>query len=155
VFDDLSRLAYEAALRSLDKQEQLFNEVRARAATLVAVSALAASFLGRPALDHPHLRPVLIVALAAFATSAAAGVYVVGPKRDLTFSLSGKALYETQFESRDDSDEVFRRLAYQLDRFWDENDLVLQVLFDALRISAVSLGVEVVCLLVAVTGSLF
>jgi hypothetical protein len=74
VHDDLSLLAYEAALRSLDKQEQLLSEVRARAGALVAVSALAASFLGRPAFDHPHLRPVLVVALAAFATSVAAGV---------------------------------------------------------------------------------
>jgi hypothetical protein len=48
---DLSRLAYEASLRSLDKQEELLGELRSRTGLLLAASSLAASFLGRPALE--------------------------------------------------------------------------------------------------------
>jgi hypothetical protein len=52
VVDDLARLAYESALRALDKQEQLLAELRARTGLLLAASSLAASFLGRPALEN-------------------------------------------------------------------------------------------------------
>jgi hypothetical protein len=44
--DDLARLAYEASLRSLDKQEELLGELRSRTGLLLAASSVAASFLG-------------------------------------------------------------------------------------------------------------
>jgi hypothetical protein len=40
----LEQIAYEAALRALDKQEALVTEVRARAGVLLGASALATSF---------------------------------------------------------------------------------------------------------------
>lgn len=50
--DDLARMAYDASLRSLDKQDELLSELRSRTGLLLAASSLAASFLGEPALDH-------------------------------------------------------------------------------------------------------
>ena len=44
---ELERIAYEAALRSLDKQETLLNELRARTGLILAAASVAASFLGR------------------------------------------------------------------------------------------------------------
>ena len=152
--DDLASLAYEAALRSLDKQEQVLSEVRARTGTLVAVSALAASFLGRPVGDHPHATAVLLIAVIAFATSVAPGLYVVVPKRDLIVSLSGVAVYEGLFEFGDDMEEVRRRLAYELTYYRDENTRILGKLFGALRVATVALAVEILCLVAVVTGTL-
>jgi hypothetical protein len=43
---DLERLAYDAALRALDKQERLVEELRARTRVLLAASSLVVSFLG-------------------------------------------------------------------------------------------------------------
>lgn len=74
----LETLAYEAALRSLDKQEQVLNELRARTGLLLAASSLAASFLGRPAIERST--PVLvIVAFVAFALSLVASLYILLP----------------------------------------------------------------------------
>jgi len=154
VSDDLASLAYEAALRSLDKQEQVLSEVRARTGTLVAVSALAASFLGRPVRDHPHATAVLLIAVIAFATSVAPGLYVVVPKRDLIVSLSGVAVYEGLFEFGDDMEEVRRRLAYELTYYRDENTRILGKLFGPLRVATVALAVEILCLVAVVTGTL-
>jgi len=42
----LSRLAYELSLNGLERQERVLDELRARTGTILAASALAASFLG-------------------------------------------------------------------------------------------------------------
>lgn len=86
---DLERLAYEAALRALDKQEGLLEELRARTGILLAASSLAASFLGRDAFQDPGSTTVSILALAGFVVSVAASVYILMPKRALLFSQSG------------------------------------------------------------------
>jgi hypothetical protein len=51
--------------------------------------------------------------------------------------------------------EVYRRLAYDLDRFWDDNDLELQKLFRAFRLAALALTAEMVALMAMVSDSLF
>jgi hypothetical protein len=152
--NSLAQLSYDAALRSLDKQEQLLSELRARTGILLAASSLAASFLGRPALDEAQ--PLLAaVALAAFAVSIGASVYVLIPKKHLIFALAGPAIFEGLFEFREEMAEVYRRLAYDLDRFWEENDAVMLKLFHAYRIAAGALAMEVLLLLASVSDTLF
>ena len=50
--------------------------------------------------------------------------------------------------------EVYRRLAYDLDRFWDDNDVELQKLFRAFRLAALGLSAEIVILIAMVSDSL-
>jgi hypothetical protein len=50
--------------------------------------------------------------------------------------------------------EVHRRLAYDLDRFWQDNDRTLQRVFGAFRVAAWSLGAEVVLLLASLGGTI-
>lgn len=88
---ELARLAYEASLRRLDKQEQSLAEIRARG-MILAASSLGASFLGRPALDAEPIELVLL-ALLAFGVSVGSGLYVLLPKRELVFSLIGSRTY--------------------------------------------------------------
>ena len=64
-------------------------------------------------------------------------------------------LYENLYEFADNPDEVYRRLAYDLDRFWEDNDGVLTRMFLAYRVAVVALGAEIVLLLAAVSGTLF
>jgi hypothetical protein len=151
---DFERLAYETALRTLDKQEGLLNEIRARTGALLAAASLAASFLGRPAFDAGN-RWLLVAALVAFAVAAGAALYVLMPKRDLVFTSSGSAVFEALYAFKDDMPEVHRRLAYDFDRFWDENDRVLAPLFLWFRRAGVALALEIVLLLAAVSGRLF
>jgi hypothetical protein len=150
---DLAEVAYEASLRRLDKQEQLLEELRARTGLLLAAASLAASFLGRPALDAD---PVFLAGLAllAFAVSMGASLYVLLPKNNLVFSLIGSRVYEELYGFRDELSEVHRRLAYDLDRFWKANDGLMQLVFRAFRIATWALAAEVVLLLASVSSIL-
>ena len=50
--------------------------------------------------------------------------------------------------------EVHRRLTYDMQRFWENNDQVMGRLLLAFRVAAASLAVEVVALLTAVSDTL-
>jgi hypothetical protein len=84
----------------------------------------------------------------------AAGRAVASRSVSSSFALSGPAVFEELFEFRDDPAEIHRRLAYDMHRFWEANDVVLQRLFLALRIAAVALIIEIAVLLASVTDTL-
>lgn len=152
---EFERLAFEAALRGLEKQERLLEELRARTGVLLAASSLAASFLGQRAFQEPHPGELAVVALAAFVVSIVASVYILLPKSALIFSESGTGLYEGLYEVRDDIPEVYRRLAYDLERFWDSNDPKLRWLTRTYGLAAVALVAEILCLAALLSGSIF
>jgi hypothetical protein len=150
------RLAYEAALRALDKQERLIDELRSRTGLLLAAASLAASFLGREAFAGHPKRGLALLALVAFLLAVGASVYVLLPKTGkFVFAMVGAGLYEGLYEIRDDLGEVYRHLAYDLDRFWDDNDVELQKLFRGFRFAAVGLSAEIVILIAMVSDTLF
>jgi hypothetical protein len=151
---ELERIAYEAAVRALDKQEKVLEELRARTGILLAASSLAASLLGARAFGDLHPLSLIAVALGAFAGSLGASLYVLLPREGFVFALKGPALYEGLFEFRDDIDEVHRRLAYDLQRFWDANDELLRPVRNAFRLAAWALAAEVVALTLLVSGTL-
>jgi hypothetical protein len=153
--NELARLSFEASLRSLDKQERLLDELRARTGLLLAASSLAISFVGRPVFQESDT-PVLVLGLMAFAISIAASVYVLLPKpAKFVFSLEGSAVFEQLYEFREDMSEVYRRLTYDLDRFWEENDDVMTRLFRWFQVAAVALAAEIMLLLASLSGTLF
>jgi hypothetical protein len=142
-------------VRSLDKQERLLDELRARTGLLLAASSLAISFVGRPVFQEADTL-VLVLGLLAFAISIAASVYVLLPKpAKFVFSLEGSAVFEQLYEFRDDMSEVYRRLTYDLDRFWEENDDVMTQLFRWFQVAAVALAAEIMLLLASLSGTLF
>lgn len=150
------RLAYDAAQRALDKQERLIDELRSRTGLLLAAASLAASFLGREAFGGDPKKSLAIVALGAFLFAVGASVYVLLPKPErFVFAMVGAGLYEGLYEVKDDLAEVYRRLAYDLDRFWDVNDVELQKLFRAFRLAALALSAEIVALIAMVSDNLF
>lgn len=150
------RLAYEAAQRALDKQERLLEELRSRTGLLLAAASLAASFLGREAFAADPKRGLALVALLAFLVAVSASVYVLLPKGEkFIFALVGAGLYEGLYEVKDDLAEVYRRLAYDLDRFWEANDREMQKLFRSFRFAAAGLAAEIVVLIAMVSDNLF
>jgi hypothetical protein len=151
---EFERLAYEAAKTGLDKQERVVEELRARTGGLLAASSIAASFLGEPAFRDPPL-VVAALALAAFAATIGASVYVLTPKTQLVFGQSGGTLYQEFYEIREDLGEVYRRLAYDLDGFWNDNDATIQSLLKVYRWGAAAMVVEILGLVVLVAGTLF
>jgi hypothetical protein len=155
VDNSLAQLSFEASLRSLDKQERLLDELRARTGLLLAASSLAISFVGRPVFQEADTL-VLVLALIAFGISIAASLYVLLPKpAKFVFSLEGSAVYEQLYEFEDDMSEVYRRLTYDLDRFWEENDDVMTRLLRWFQVAAVALAAEIMILLASLSGTLF
>lgn len=150
----LAEVSYQASLRALEKQEQVLDEIRSRTGILLAASALAASFLGRPALDEAQPL-LLVIAFVAFAVSIGASIYVLVPRAQFTFSLVGSAVFEGLYDLRADIDEVHRRLTYDLDRFWESNDVEIQALVRWFKAAAIALGAEVIVLLAAVSDTLY
>ncbi len=152
---EFEKLAYDAALRGLDKQEGLLEELRSRTGVLLAASSLAASFLGQQAFRHPSPRALVIVALAAFVISIGASVFILLPKKNLIFSERGAGLYEGLYAVREDLPEVYRRLAYDLDRFWESNDRRIQWLTRAFTLAAASLVIEILALAALLSDNIF
>lgn len=150
------RLAYEAAQRALDKQERLLEELRSRTGLLLAAASVAASFLGREAFARDPKRGLALLAVLAFLLAVAASVYILLPKRNkFIFALVGAGLYEGLYAVREDLAEVYRRLAYDLDRFWDDNDAEMQRLFRSFRVAAAALSAEILVLIAMVSDNLF
>jgi hypothetical protein len=140
---DFEKLAYELALRGLDKQENLLEELRARTGVLLAVSSLAASFLGQQAFRHPSPPGLALVALASFVVSVAAGVFILVPGKRLYFSIRGRGLLDRLYAVRGDRAELYRRLTYDLDHFWAVNNQTIQLLTRAYEIAAGALILEI------------
>lgn len=93
------------------------------------------------------------LALAAFAVSVGISVYVLLPRNDaFIFGLKGSALFEALYG--EEIAEVHRRLAYDLDRYWDANDVALKRLFLLFKLAAAALVVEIASLITAVSGNL-
>lgn len=151
---EFEHLAYEAALRSLDKQERLLEELRARTGVLLAASSIAASFLGQEAFLHPRPAALAVLALAAFVASIGASVFILLPKKDLAFAETGVGLYGGLYGAREDMPEVYRRLAYDLDLFWDRNDKTIRRLTHAYTLAAGALVIEVLSLVALLGGSI-
>jgi len=151
---EFERLAYEEALRALDKQERLLEELRARTGVLLGASALAASFLGPSALLDPNPRSLSISALAAFVVTLAASVFVLLPKKNLVFSASGPGIYKSFYEIREEMADVYRHLVYDLQGHWDSNNREMLWLSRAFTLASAALVAEVLSLAFLLGGRL-
>jgi len=148
------KLAYEAALRGLDKQEGLLEELRARTGVLLAATSLAASFLGQQAFQDPDSSALAVIALGAFVTSIGAGVFILIPNDSLHFSEAGSGLYQNLYAVRSDMTEVYRRLGYELDRAWKSNNATIVRLIRAYKIAAGALVIETISLATLLAGTI-
>jgi hypothetical protein len=71
-------------------------------------------------------------------------VYVLLPRKRFVFSLIGSALFEQLYGLA--AEEVHRRLSYDLNRCWEENDLEIARLRQGVQVAASGLIVEVLAL---------
>lgn len=153
--EGLEKLAYDEALRALDKQERLLEEMRARTGVLLAASSFAASFLGPQAFLHPNSKELALAALAAFVLTLGASLFILVPKRSLVFAAAGAEIYEGFYAIRNDMTEVYRRLAHDLDTYWELNEGEMVWLGRAFALAAGALVVQTLSMTLLLGGSLF
>jgi hypothetical protein len=94
------------------------------------------------------------LAVAAFLVSMAASVYVLLPSRGFVFSVVGSAVFERLYSVEGGMPEVHRRLAYDLDRFWEQNDRKLRRLLRGFQLAAAALVVEILALVALIVDTL-
>jgi hypothetical protein len=150
----LAELAFDLSQARLDKQERVLEELRSRTGVLLAASSIAASFLGRAAFGDAGWSVLAVVAIASFLVSMAASVYVLVPRSGFVFSLVGSAVFERLYAVGGGMPEVHRRLAYDLDRFWEDNDRRVRLLLRSFQVAAASLVIEILTLVMLIADTL-
>jgi hypothetical protein len=151
----LERLAYETALRALKDQSEELDQLRTRTGTLLAASSLTSSFLGAAALSHgSNIGTLGTLALVAFVVSILPSIYLLNPKKNLVFSISGPVVYESLLEVRNDDAEIHRRLAYWLEEYWQDNRNKIEKLTPWFAVASIALVIEIVLWVLALQGTL-
>jgi hypothetical protein len=135
---DLAELAFEQSQKRLDKQERVLEELRARTAVLLAASSLVASFLGNQAFGGSGWDAMAVAAAAAFSRDDACGGVRASAAQAVCVL----------------SDRFHRRLAYDLDRFWEQNDLRIVKLRQGVQLAAAGLIIEVLALVALVADTI-
>jgi hypothetical protein len=148
-----AQLAYEAALRSLDQQQRVLEEIRSRTGILLAAASVTASFLGARALERHGIVFLSVAALAALVLTLVIGILVLVPREEFVFSVSGTVLYADLVDV-DDRAEQHRYAAYWLDQFWEGNDAPIEKLNARFKIAAGALVAQIVLWTLAISGTL-
>ena len=141
---DFEKLAYQEAVRGLDKQETLLEALRTRTGVLLASSFLAASFLGQEAFRNPGPQGLAIAAAVALVITVGAGVYILLPKRTRVSPVAAAESYAGLHGLQSDMAEIYRQLAYNIDRLWDSNEQEMRCLSRTFVLSAALLVNEIV-----------
>lgn len=141
---DFEKLAYQEAVRGLDKQETLLEALRTRTGVLLASSFLAASFLGQEAFRNPGPQGPVIASVVAFVISIGTGVYILLSKNELAFQAATADLYAGFHGSGRDIAETYRQLAYDASCMWNSNEQEIRRLSRVFVLSATLLVIEIV-----------
>lgn len=152
---DFEKLAYQEAVRGLDKQEGLLEALRARTGVLLAASSIATSFLGPQAFRDPSPKVLAITALIAFVLSLGATAFILLPNKKLVFTIAGPGIYEGFYAVREDLAEVYRLLTYDLQVFWELNEQEMLWLNRAFTVATGALVAEILSLVGLLGGSIF
>lgn len=140
---ELQVLAYETAVRALDQQERLLDELRARAGIILAASSVVRTFLAPTETAGSGF--VEAGLLATFLTSACASVYVLLPRREITLSPSAVSLY-SRLSRTDNTADAYRSLVDELHGYRHRNDKTTKKLIEACRVAATALAAQVLLL---------
>jgi hypothetical protein len=140
--DSLERIVLDASLRALSEQEAGLRDLRARAGTLLAASALTVSFLGTQTLDRDGLSLVTWLGIGAFVMSLLATVHVLLPEAKLSFSIDASRVYRELWPLQDDLMELQREVARWATRRHLDNQPLLDALGFSYRLAAFALLVQ-------------
>jgi hypothetical protein len=143
--DEGVALALDEARDAIDQQKGDLASIRNRAAALIGVGGLAASFFaGLANRDHPDVNAWLWVAVVAFAALAGFCVLVLIP-RTITFQIAASEVVGWADEG-DDPTKIARNLALHRDDSRSENQKVLDRLTWLYIGGVVALFVEIAAL---------
>ncbi|HEX8052952.1 MAG TPA: hypothetical protein VF517_08160 [Thermoleophilaceae bacterium] len=147
-------IAYEAATRALSDQRASLDNLRSRAASLVAAAAIVTSFLGAAALADTRLtratgtaqfvpdrslQPAEAVALGAFLLVLFLCLLILRPRGKWKFVLGAKWILE---RDEKDEDALMKLLAEWSETYWKRNNKWIKRRMDMFQVGVLLLGVE-------------
>lgn len=155
--DTLRRLAYDEAVRMINAQASVLDNLRARAGTLISVSSVVTAFLAGQALAKPVLSDGAVtradidvwgvIAIAAFVLTALAAVVVLWPYK-WRFDL-GPSIINTWDP---DYEQALLDLATFHDENHDANAVRLRRLFHVFQAGCVLLVLETLAWIIDLNG---
>ena len=154
--DTAHRLAYDASVRAIDDPARVLEDLRSRAATLVAAAALVTGFLGEATLTRADTITALSwtgVAIAAFVATAAAAFAILWPVH-VRFSVSARdilGLVEQRARASQPivATEALGEIAPRLELMYDGNARRVRLLLSVFRAAILFLSMEVAAWTVA------
>ena len=149
--DSVKKVAYDVASSTIALQHQALTNLRARAATIVAGSALVASFVGAPALESGTHTFWLAAGLVAFVAALIAAGCVLWPY-PFEFRINARQLLDVYASATSDAevDPVYAHIAARLADAHAANEQVIHRLHGVFQIGLLALGVETLTLLMAI-----
>ena len=144
--DTPEEFAYGEALRAIESQERMVNELRSRTGILLTGASLVTSLFGAAALGEGRVDAWSVIALLAFVAVVGSCVWIALPRRKAwRFSFSAKILLEDWADEPRSGDVTLmtRFLATTLERNYRKNEDLLGGLYNWFTAAAVLLGVEV------------
>ena len=107
--------------------------------------------MGHTSFDQPQPPALAAIAVTIFFVALIASVYVLVPRRALSFSPSARVVYEALYEFRNDMAEAHRHLVYELDASRGRNDRTLKRLTRSCQLAGIALAVEIALLAILTT----
>jgi hypothetical protein len=141
----VAALAYAEALRGLDQQAAVVDNLRSRAATLLSATSIATSFLaGLTIRDTGIVDNSGWGALACFIAVTASCVWILWPRRDWRFHASAASLVRDYVDGEGVTiDRAHRDLALHMDHAYTLNAERLRWLFRFFQLGCVLLAAEI------------
>lgn len=107
--------------------------------------------MGQTSFDQAQSTELAATAVAVFFVAVLASIYVLVPRRALSFSPSARVVYEALYEFRDDIAEAHRYLTYELDAYRGRNNRTLERLTRSCQLAGIALAVEIALLAILTT----
>jgi hypothetical protein len=139
-------IVYDETVRAIEQQPHLLNELRSRAAVVLAASGVIGGVVGKAANDSGGIGAAGGIAVVLLVAVACLCVWVLLPKWDQWKFVSSAAILladHVDVPTRNDPQKLYRFLAEELERGYDHNERKLKSLYQRFWWACVLLTVDV------------
>lgn len=152
--DQLYKVAYDEAVRTLSEQQAAIDSFRSRAGLLLSSACIATSFLGAQALEGGNLSSLSWLALCGFIAVASASLAILWPRK-WEFTANPLGVIEGCIEPAEliRVEELHRALSLQMHNSYLENHHGLKRLAVLFQIATGFVVIEVVLWIAAIASS--
>lgn len=137
------KVAYDEAIRGLEEQQAVVNNLGTRAGVLISGAAIATSFLGGQALTDGSATCWSWVAIGCFGGLAVMTLIILAPRRSLALTSSAALVDALDNDPTLDDQQVHRDLAVLLEEAFDRTQSRIRRLSLAFGVASLLLVLEI------------